>query len=190
MTDQSAFDKRGASFEAEYFSRKDAETIRKLKSVFQKKMDAEALAQATGVSDPKIVERMLELNLKGELMAAFQIYPVIEVAWADGHLDDKEAAAVIAAAEKRGIAKDSNAHLYLEERLKSGPSRDLRTIWRTYAGELKKTLSPAELEAFRKDVLDLCRSVAEASGGVMGKLFTVGTEEKKALADIESALTP
>lgn len=189
MSDKSAFDKRENQFEAEYFNRKDAEQIAKLKAVFQAKADKEGISKATGVTDEKLLDRMLGLQLSGELMSAFQLYPLIEVAWADGTLDDGEAAAVLAAAEKRGIAKDSKAHAFLSERLSAGPSKDLHSIWLMYAGQLKTSLSAADLDAFRADVFELCRSVAQSSGGLLGKAFSVSSAEKNVLADVEKALT-
>jgi len=189
MTDKGIFSQREAAFEAEYFNRKNAEQVDKLKAVFRKKADKESISKITGVTDDKVLSRMVELQLNGELMSAFQLYPLVEIAWADGKLDDAEAAAVLGAAEKRGLATDSKAYSYLKERLAAGPSNDLRAIWRMYASELKATLPAADLEAFRKDIVELCKAVAEASGGVLGRAFTTSGSEKKALADIEKALS-
>ena len=190
MSDKSAFDKRESQFEAEYFNRKNAEQIEQLKAVFRKKADKESIASASGVKDEALLDRMAELHLNGELMSAFQLYPLIEVAWADGKLEDAEAAAVLAAAEKHGISKDSKAHAYLSERLRLGPSKDVRTIWMMFAKDLKSTLSASGLDAFRADIFELCRSVARASGGMLGKAFSVAGAEKDVMAEIEKALTP
>ena len=190
MDKKGIFEERAAAYEAQYFVKKEAETVEKLKAVFRKKVDRDAIRAATGVTDERMLDRMVELNLKGELMAAFQIYPLVEIAWADGRLEMDEVTAVLAAAAKHGIAEGTNAHHYLEERLKAGVSEDLRKVWFLYAGELKKTLSPDELNAFRTDILDLCRGVAEASGGLLGKRFAVSRDEKKVLEKVEAALTP
>ena len=190
MSDKSSFEKRESQFEAEYFNRKNAEQIEQLKAVFRKKADKESIAAATGVTDEKLLDRMAKLQLNGELMSAFQLYPLIEVAWADGKLDDSEAAAVLAAAETRGISKDSKAHAYLSERLAAGPSKDVRAIWMMFARDLKSTLSATGLDAFRADIFELCREVAQASGGVIGKAFSISGTEKDVMADIEKALTP
>lgn len=37
------------------------------------------------------------------MMAAFQLYPLVEIAWADGDLSEEEARSVLAAAERHGV---------------------------------------------------------------------------------------
>ena len=189
MSDKSIFEKRESQFEAEYFNRKNAEQIDQLKAVFRKKMDKESISKATGVTDDKTLDRMVELQLNGELMSAFQLYPLVEIAWADGKLDDSERAAVMAAAEKRGVAPGTKAHQYLGERLSLGPSKDIRAIWMLYAKELKSTLSSTNLETFRHDIFNLCKEVAEASGGFLGKTFSVSGDERKIMEAIDLALS-
>ena len=122
MSDKSAFDKRESQFEAEYFNRKNAEQIEKLKEVFRRTSDKASISTTTGVTDDALLDRMVELRLSGELMSAFRLYPLIEVAWADGKLDAGEAAAVLDAVKSHGVDKDSKAFTYLGEHLKSGPS--------------------------------------------------------------------
>ena len=190
MSDKSAFDKRESQFEAEYFNRKNAEQIEKLKEVFRKKTDKASISKATGVTDDALLDRMVELQLSGDLMSAFCLYPLIEIAWADGKLDAAEAVAVLDAAEKHGVNADSRSHAFLCESLKAGPTKDLHTIWLMYAGQLKATLSAADLDAFRGDLVEMCRSVAAASGGLLGNIFSIAGSEKKILADTEKALTP
>jgi hypothetical protein len=186
--DKSAFEQRRDTFEGEYFMRKDRELVEKLKGVFRKKVDKDLLRQSTGVKDEQLLEKLVDLNLSGELMAAFHLYPLVDVAWADGQVDAKEAAAVLAAAEKQGMPAGSKAHAYLKERLDAGPSDDHRKIWLAYANELKRNLGADQLATFREDVLDLCRRVAESSGGVLGRAFAVSAAEKRAIETYGRAL--
>ena len=190
MDKRTGLEARERAFEAEYFARKDAELIDKLKGVFNKKVTKDEIRETTGVTDEMLLDRLVELNLCGESMAAFNLLPIIEVAWADGKVDDREVAAVLQAAEKQGLQPGSKAYDMLETRLREGPSKEARKAWFHYAAELRKVLSPKELEQFRKDLVDICWHVAETSGGFLNIAFKVSPNERKVIEAVEKALTP
>jgi hypothetical protein len=182
------FEKREMYLEQEYFRKKEFDLLEKLKGVFQKKMDKESLRKASGVTNEELLDRMVDIQVKGEMMAAFQLYPLVEIAWADGDLSESEARSVLAAGEEHGIKPGTKAHEMLEQRLHRGPDPEVRKIWFLYADELKKTLSPAELETFRADLLDRARAVVAATGHLERLLIDVGGE-RRILAAIEKALS-
>ena len=186
---KTAFELREAAFEAEYFRRKDAELVGKLKAVFHKKIEKQSIREATGITDEQLLDRLVALNLSGELMTAFELLPIIEVAWADGEVDERERRAILSAAQEQGIEEGSRAYEMLERRLREGPQEDARKIWFLYAEALRKTLSPQELETFRNDLLDVCRRVAAASGGLLNISFTVSANEKRVIDAVSRALT-
>jgi hypothetical protein len=183
------FEARRKSFEEEYFRKKDVQLVDKLKAVFQRNMDKESIRQSTGIADERVLDNLVALNLSGEVMAAFKLFPLIEMAWADGDVDGREAGAVLAAAEQHGIQRDSAAYRMLEDAMKNRPRPDARKVWYAYAEELRKVLNPQELAEFRTDLLEFARRVAEASGGLLGVAFTVSANEKKVLRAVERALT-
>src|SRR5215471_14470685 len=123
------FEKRGIYLEEEYFGKKEFALLEKLKGVFQKKVDKESIRKAAGVTDEELLDRMVEIQLKGEMMAAFQLYPLVEIAWADGDLSESEARSVLAAGEKQGIRPGTKAYEILEQRLHKGPDPEVRKIW-------------------------------------------------------------
>jgi hypothetical protein len=183
------FQKREMYLEQEYFRKKEFELLEKLKKVFQKNVDKESIRKATGVTNERLLDRMVEMQLNGELMAAFQLYPLVEIAWADGDLSEREATSVLAAGEKQGIRPGTRAYEMLDQRLHRGPDPEARKIWFLYAEELKKALSPSELQMFRNDLLDRARAVVAATGHLERLLIDVGGE-RKIIAAIEKALTP
>jgi hypothetical protein len=183
------FEARRASFEEEYFRKKDAQQIDKLKAVFQKKLDQEEIRQATGITDEVVLDRLVQLNLRGELMAAFKLFPLVEIACADGQIDAREIRAVLEAARQQGIGSDSAAYALLENALTQGPRPDARKAWYMFAEELRKVLSPEELDSFRTDLLGYANRVAEASGGLLNIAFRVSANEAKVIRAIEEALT-
>lgn len=184
-----AFEARGRSLEDAYFRSKEAETVEKLKQVFQARLDREALRKA-GLTSEEVIDRLLAVSVRGELLSAFKLFPLVEIAWADGRVDAKEAAAVLDAAVNVGVPKDSEMYRSLKDWLDRGPTDDGRKAWRMYAAELRKTLSPAELASFRNDLLAFANKVARASGGVFGMLGVVSPGEQRVIDELGSLLKP
>jgi len=178
-----------SNVEDQYFLKKEFELLEKLKAVLQKKIDKESIRKATGVMNEQVLDRLVATQLNGEVMGAFQLYPLIEIAWADGDLSESEAKSVLAAGEKQGFRPGSRAYRMLEDRLHKGPDPEARKIWFLYAEELRKVLSPQELEAFRDDLMERARGIVAATGHLERLLFNVGGE-RKILAAIKQALTP
>jgi hypothetical protein len=184
-----AFGDRGRGSEEAYFRTKDAELVEKLRSVFQAKVDKEQIRRETGITNEEVLDRLVSAHLEGELLAAFKLYPLVEIAWADGSFDSKEADAVVYAAVKSGVPRDSKPMEHLQRWLHTGPTPDGKTLWRHFAKELRKTLSPAELETFRNDLLNRAHAVAEASGGILYTFLNMTKAKKKVLEEISRALT-
>ncbi len=184
-----AFENRRKSFEAEYFGRKDAQLVDKLKAVFHRQIDKESVRKATRIQNERLLDNLVALNLSGDLMAAFNLLPLVELAWADGTVDDREVRAILAAAEQEGLVADSKALKLIEFALMHGPNPEAREVWYHYANELKSTLTAKELTEFREDLLGHARSIAATSGGFMNIAFTISPNEKRILDQIEKALT-
>lgn len=189
MSPYDAFRAREQSLEEAYFRKKDAELVEKLRKVFETRRTKEELRKATGITSDEVLDRLVNLSVTGEMLSAFRLYPLVEVAWADGSFDRREAAAVVNAAVRMGVPRDSEVLKRLEDWLHHGPSEDMRAAWRAYAAELRKSLSPAQLAEFRDDLLKYAREVSEASGGVLGVFFRVGSDEHRAIEEIRRLLS-
>ena len=183
------FRQRGMYLEEEYYRKKEFELLEKLKAVFQKKVDKESISKATGITNEVVLDRLVAMQLNGELMGAFQLYPLVEIAWADGDLSADEARSVLAAGEKQGLRPGTRAYRMLEDRLHKGPDPEARKIWFLYAEELKKVLSRDELDRVRHDLLERARGIVAATGHLERLLIDVGGE-RKVLKKVEEALTP
>lgn len=184
-----ALDDRRAGYEAGYFRDKDAALVAKLKGVFNAKHTKDELRAVTGVQDDKVLERFLTVIDRGELLSAFKLYPLVEVAWADGKVEDAEVRAVETAAEKVGVSRGSAAFQRLGEWIRSGPTDNARVVWRLYAAQLCKSLSKSELETFRNDLLKFADKVAESSGGMFGIFSSTSSQESRVIEEIKKALT-
>jgi len=184
-----AFERRRRSFEAEYFSRKEAHLVGKLKQVFGRKVDKDSVSEATGIKNERLLENLVALNLSGDLMAAFNLLPLVEIAWADGAVDEREVRALMTALEQQGMLPGTPAYSRMEFAIKHGPDPEAKKLWYLYAEELKNTLSAKELAEFRRDILETARTIANVSGGLLNIAFTVSPNEQRVLDAVEKALT-
>jgi hypothetical protein len=186
--EHSAFEKRGMSFEEAYFRKKDSELVEKLRKIFQAKRDREELRKLTGITSEEVLDRLVAVEAKGEMLTAFKLLPLVEIVWADGVCDKREANAVVEAAIKHGVPKHSHALERIKEWLERGPNPEARKAWYMYAEELRKTLTPAELKTFRDDLVKNAEDIAKLSGGILNTFFTVSAKEKTVLKKMSEAL--
>ena len=189
MSTKTPFELRGQAFEASYFQKKEQDLVDGLRKVFHKKLSKAEIREATGITDEELLDRLAELELNGEMMTAFELLPVIEVAWADGQPDAKTVRAVLEAGEAHGVQAGTKSREMFEQRLSTGPTADLRKSWFMYAGSLKQTLTPAQLLEFRDDLLGFCKSVAEASGGILGLVLKTSAREQRVIDEVTKALS-
>jgi hypothetical protein len=178
MTD--ALHKRERALEEEFFAKKDRQLREKLKATFDQEITREKLKAATGITDPQVLERLIALHVRGETMAAFALYPLVEVAWADGKLDRRERDAILEAAVADGIERGSAGYEALEAAMADGPTEARRKVWFAYAKDLASRLDPVERRRVREDLVRRARAVAEASGGLFG-VARISTAEQRIL---------
>ena len=178
--------RRGKALEEEFFAERNRQLLDKLKATFERNSTRESLSAATGITDTALLDRLLALELSGETVAAFALYPLVEVAWADGKLDRAERDALLAAAANAGVARGGPAYEMLENRMADGPIEAARQAWKAYAQDLAARLDPAERRLVREDLLRRARAVAEASGGVLG-FGKISAKEQQVLDAISAA---
>lgn len=183
-----AFETRGRSFEERYFHTKDAELVEKLRTVFRRQMDREELRKITGLDDDVLIDRLVDLHVRGEMLTAFKLLPLVEIARADGMLDHREAEAVEHAALRFGVTPGP-ALDRLREWLRDGAGPEYRALWLRYAQDLRETLTTKHLDEFREDLLSTARGIAERSGGVLNVFFNTSSAEKRIIEEVRSALS-
>lgn len=188
MTDD-IFEDRRKSLEEQFFAQQNEKLKQKLKATFEKEQTREGLRAATGITDEAVLDMLIALNVSHQTLAAFALFPLVEVAWADGTLDDKERTALLAAAATDGLVPGTPGHELLEGWLQHPPGEPGRVAWRAYATELARKLSPAERLRVRDELLRRARGVAEASGGLLGFGNRVSAREQQVLDTLAEAFS-
>ena len=179
-----ALAKRGHSLEEMFFKERDAQLITQRKKLEHMENTRKALADVSGIRNPKVLDKLVELEVSPSTLASLAVLPLVEVAWADGHLDEKEKQAVLAESAKGGITKESIDYAMLDAWLKERPSPKLLEAWIHYIAGLREVMGPQELNDLKSGLLDRAKKVAEAAGGFLSK---ISTEEKAVLKKMEDA---
>ncbi len=178
---------RGESLEEAFFRNMDRQLIEELRTKKEREEQIDELAAASGIEHREVLGALLDAGVHSETLVAVGLAPLIEVAWADHAMDSGERAAILRAAEASGVTEGSPAAGLLAAWLERRPGIELMEAWKGYAAALIAELDEPSTAAVREDILGRARAVAEAAGGFLG-IGSVSAEEKRVLADLESAL--
>lgn len=179
-------DERKRALEESFFAQHNQRLLEELRAKDKAEKRREALAAASGITDQKILDALIGLDIDAESFAALSLVPLVVVAWADGEVADEENRAALRAAEQVGLRPGDEAYQLLEGWLLHRPDPQLLPAWRDYIGAVAAELDEGTRSHLRDEVLGRARRVAEAAGGFLG-LASVSAEEKQVLENLETA---
>jgi hypothetical protein len=178
---------RGRSLEEEFFRREDARLKENLRQAAQRESARDALVRVSGLKNPKVVDRLIELEIQPETVTALSLVPLVEVAWADGSLDASERTAILERVDKADFAPGSPARALLEAWLTRRPEPKLLNAWAQLVEGLAEQMTRDEVAALKDGLLERARAVAGASGGFLGMGSKISTAEADVIRRLENA---
>jgi hypothetical protein len=186
MRDELFADRRKA-LEESFFTKENAALLERLKAQEWAQATKAKLAEISGIEDDEVLGKIVDLGIDLGSWAAISLIPLVEVAWADGKVEDKERRAVMSAAEANGILPSSPSFELLERWLTHRPDGRLMEAWGGYIVDLCATLEPAEVTSVRDKVVGRAREVATATGGFLGLGSKISPEEEIILTELAKA---
>lgn len=185
MSDEFLGDRKKALEES--FFAKESEKLRKaLQEKEGAKDKKEALSAASGITDDAVLEQLIALDIHSDTLAALSLVPLVEVAWADGTMDDNERSAIQSAAKDAGLSGESAA--LLDGWLATRPSYKVLSAWKDYVAELAGAMDAAAKDKLKHDLLGRARTVAESAGGFLG-IGKISSEEEEKLEELARAFS-
>ena len=177
-------------FETDYFNRRDAKLIQKIRERARLQEVAAALAEKLEVDAPALLQRAAGLGLTRETGAALLVAPLIQVAWADGDVTDRERAVVLDLAAARGVVAGTPPHAQLLAWLQERPGAELFDTAIEIINAGFAVLPDAERADRVLAVLDACERVAKASEGpaMLGLRYSGLREEAAVLETLTRKL--
>jgi hypothetical protein len=189
MTEHDAFAERERALEDEYFRKKDLELIARMHKAALTATARAEMERSTGLSDPALLQELLELGFTPQTVSLLPLVPVLEVAWAEGGISPAEHELIEKVARSRGIDDASPAGDQLRQWMTTRPDD---TVFQGAGRLIAAMLGSASHKAFgltAQELVAYCEKIAEASGGIFGtRLRSVTPEERALLTRIASDL--
>ena len=185
MVHESSEDRRKAR-ESAYFHNQDKELLETRRSRAMKRRRDELVNQ-TGIEAQELLDRMLDWQIEPETLEVLLLVPLVEIAWANGRVDERQRKAVLVAARQKGLQEDSPGDQLLRNWLTTKPPGELLDTWKKYVNTMAQRMTRDKLQALRDDTMDRALFVAEAAGGILG-FYRVSREERAKLDDLAEML--
>lgn len=147
------------------------------------------LAKAIGVVDGDLLTELRVVGYTPETVALIEFAPLTRLAWADGHVSQRQRSAIVQVAAREHLHEDTPAGVCLRSWLESCPSDDvfdvslstIRAKWDRLPLDVRETVQ-------RQFIRD-CTAVARVADGVTGD-NKIAPEEGRVLARILVSLKP
>jgi len=105
VTDKDAFKERGRALEDEYFHRKERELIARMRERATAESERQRIGATTGVADAQLLQDLQDLGYTAETITLLHLMPLVQMAWAEGHVSMRERDLIIEAARARAASR-------------------------------------------------------------------------------------
>jgi hypothetical protein len=178
MTERDTFGERRQTQEEEYFRKREQELIQKMRQRAATDAARQQLAEQSGIADTEVLQDLEALGYTPDTVRLLHLVPLVQMAWSEGGVSDRERSLILDAARAGGIDDGSAAAHQLTQWLATRPTdvffeTTLRAIGALLAGQ-----PTAERDAAQRDLLAYCTAIAAASGGILGRGKVSDTERQ------------
>ncbi len=182
-------DHRGEAVDLEeaFFAKENARLLQEMRAKTEKEDRREMLRRVVRVQDEAFLDRLILLGIGPETALALRLIPLVSVAWADGHMDDREREAILSAAREQGLASEETARQVLKDWLEQKPDPRLLSLWKEYVGHIWNLFTDDEKLQMRQNLLTSAEEIANAAGGFLG-LSKISVAEQEVIEDLRKAL--
>jgi len=182
---------RSRKSEEDYFRRKEQELIEKLRRKTEAEAHRKGLAEAIGLENEQILDVLREMGFDRATVVVLFLVPLLQVAWSDGSIADRERALILEAAHAHGVKEGTPAHAKLNEWLAARPTEQTFERALQVIRDLMIYQSTDARQATTGKLIDACERIAAASGGFLGLGSKISAEEaavmKRVASEIERA---
>jgi len=183
---RSALRAKAKALEDSFFAKENERLLVKMREQAVREEKKKEFREVLNIENEEVLDALVELAVEPETLIAFTLVPLVEVAWADGEIQNREREAIIKAAVERGVEDGSPTCTLLRNWLETPPDPKLLETWRGYIEELAESLGENSRAELKSSVMGRARAVAEAAGGFLG-VGSISAAEKKKLDELEWA---
>jgi hypothetical protein len=179
-------EERGRALENQFYEKENQEKLSAMKEKLEGQQDKDDLRKASGMTDEAVLDKLVALGLRTNTIAALSLVPLIQVAWADGTIQDNERTAILQGAHGKGLEQGTDGYELLQTWLAKRPDDDLFVAWEAYIKALAAQLNDEQNRLLKNQIVGFAKMVAASAGGILG-FAKVSKDEEKVLHRIESA---
>ena len=190
MSDRDAFKDRERGLEEEYFLRKERELVEKMRRRVELENQRQEIAKEIGVSNEEIIKGLQELGYTSETVKLIHLMPLVQVAWADGRVDDKEKNMIIELARSSQIVEGSEADLKLAAWLNERPSEEVMQAHLLAVQAVIEAIPEEFRASMRENLINYSVTLAAASRGLFGLEAKISKSERAVIEQIVEAVAP
>ena len=179
-------EERGRALENQFYEKQNQEKLAAMKAKLSAQQTRDELRKASGMTDEAVLDKLVTLGLRANTIAALSLVPLIEVAWADGEIQDNERNSILQGAHGKGLEQGTDGYELLQAWLRKRPEGGLLDAWEAYIKALASQLNDEQNKLLKNQIVGFAKMVAASAGGFLG-IGKVSSGEEKVLARIESA---
>jgi len=179
-------EERGHALENQFYEKENQAKLTALKAKLDRQQSKEDLRKASGMADEAVLDKLVQLGLTGNTIAALSLVPLIQVAWADGTIQDNERDAILDGAHRKGLEQGTAGYELLQTWLAQRPSEELMIAWEAYIKALVGQLTDEQNRLLKTQIVGFAKVVAASAGGFAG-FGKISATEQKVLMRIEAA---
>ena len=180
-----SLEERGRALENQFYEKENQQKLAAMKQKLEATASKDELRKASGMSDDAVLERLVTLGLRANTIAALSLVPLIQVAWADGAIQENERTAILQGAHGKGLEEGSDGYELLQTWLKKPPSAELFAAWEAYIKALAAELNDEQNRLLKNQIVGFAKMVAASAGGILG-FGKVSAAEEGVLHRIEA----
>jgi hypothetical protein len=184
-----AFHKRERFYEEEYFHKREQEFIAAIRRRQARQGEIKELGAKLGVSDPGLIEAILDLGFSAQLSPLLFLAPVVRMAWVDGSVSPQERKMIVELARKDGVAEHGVADLLLAEWLEKKPSEAFFYDTLLAIRAVLLAIPREQADARRTETISRAKALATAPEGLLHIGAGVLEPEQRLLDSIEAELS-
>ena len=174
--------------EDHYFLQLEQRRLEEMRRNSAREAETSRLMAAFGIREQGLVRELADAGFDVETFRLLYLVPLIQVAWSDGGVSQRERDQVLEIASLHGIKAGSAAHDRLVAWLAERPSDQFFQACLRGVRAMLRYRPPSEAQALRRDLVWYCTRIASTSGGFLGLGSRVSREKELMLTRLTEEL--
>lgn len=171
-----------------YFLQQERQLLERMRRKSKQEAQTLRLMEAFGTRQPEVACELAGLGFDLETAGLLYLVPLIQAAWSDGDISEKERRMLLEIASLHGIKTGTALHGRLTAWLTERPSERFFGACLHAIQAILRERPPEEARLMGQDLVSYCTRIASASGGFLGLGSRISPEEAALLAQLAREL--